>query len=1268
MAHRFKRWSLIALAFSGMGATAIITACSTINTANLFPTLNRSQKLIGFSDQNIINPDVVLKSALNDGSGVDSILRVSFGSALQKWYQANADRNISNRLKIFEENVEDEHDNLIDEKKRADRVKWPIEVQKEYDQFGGNQESWKKLKLYDRLITDFQSLIFNNISANVSLVNSSDTSVATTKENIEKTENKLKFINSNLNDVNGDFFTNLQAYLFSQWLIEENPFLLNQASFNYQSPIAGLGSIYDENAIGASNLNLSYNFPAFQDPSESGGQTNSAKLFEEFDKQLQTANSSGSSQSSAATNTRNDLLDFENKYSASKVLISKNNILSVLKTVNLSAAVIDQYHYLLNNKTELTTTTTTTTGGTSSNLNPLDKFIKSSSATTVMMKSAMTKSQEVTSDNNGFNVKSEFLKINPSLSSSGSDNSSNTQSFWKQVQALNNSSQTATIFDAVRIESNSSQAQVVTSNLLVSLSSKTTQKQQQKPVYVRGDDAIYAFHIDGGNYFLENSSPNKRNFEKQAEVLLMRFLQGQTNNFSKDNVSFSVDLFGSNSEFRSWANRNTTLKLYTALTTMLENGTSNNNGQKDVCDLAKKLLKNNTNLSETIKKQQDFNNSLSQIKSSYESYIKAANKLNNFRTDLANIEKLEQAIVDRANNYIKLQKEAKESSIGWGQPLPYKRANDGSYPSLAKFFNNNSDQSSAQTLTLKTTAAAITSDNEPTREKNNQTLKTLTTEVENKAKELVEKWKATTYSSSQYSEIITLKSSQLNDLDLDLILSLLTDSGIRTGTVANTFKNWYFKNTNSFTNNFDTSNKELKGEFSDFNDLVKQALYIRSWQNLTSKERFGYYKDLGSVNSTSTMLQMQNKAAQSHTSSSVNQTLLDLAKKAFEKELEDPNQDAEYKYMRFLQALMWLVKNGAQNYKNLLQQAIPIGTRAFVSWTVGYDKNPSATVSQKTKSSTSSANENPFNRFLQNPNYTQGSEINWFNDKQTPIQPDSLLESENTYRFTDEPFNNSVALSNKSQGSSDKKYFYGFNGLTINSNQSISTASAGLTQQFFNNYGQLITATDKAGALSQYKDKFTLWSLINKTSSDAELNAFGELLHRSVNVDTNNLSRFNSRGEPLISFDNKKKFLLNVVDRLDDLYFHKFEGYVGLSKAANTDGSNTEGYKTVQTVPLTNDSSIQTLSYVIQITNDDVNKISSNWKNNKANSLGLKKEIFMSLLIEQALDEGTQELAFLDLIRENQKQHQREHQQILVGDKRLYDILGQTLAINAKNF
>nr|WP_237711676.1 DUF3713 domain-containing protein [Mycoplasmoides genitalium] len=106
----------------------------------------------------------------------------------------------------------------------------------------------------------------------------------------------------------------------------------------------------------------------------------------------------------------------------------------------------------------------------------------------------------------------------------------------------------------------------------------------------------------------------------------------------------------------------------------------------------------------------------------------------------------------------------------------------------------------------------------------------------------------------------------------------------------------------------------------------------------------------------------------------------------------------------------------------------------------------------------------------------------------------------------------------------------------------------------------------------------------------------------------------------------------------------------------------------MQTVPLTNDSSIQTLSYVIQITNDDVNKISSNWKNNKANSLGLKKEIFMSLLIEQALDEGTQELAFLDLIRENQKQHQREHQQILVGDKRLYDILGQTLAINAKNF
>ncbi|ARI11817.1 DUF3713 domain-containing protein [Mycoplasmoides pneumoniae] len=91
------------------------------------------------------------------------------------------------------------------------------------------------------------------------------------------------------------------------------------------------------------------------------------------------------------------------------------------------------------------------------------------------------------------------------------------------------------------------------------------------------------------------------------------------------------------------------------------------------------------------------------------------------------------------------------------------------------------------------------------------------------------------------------------------------------------------------------------------------------------------------------------------------------------------------------------------------------------------------------------------------------------------------------------------------------------------------------------------------------------------------------------------------------------------------------------------------------------------MSYVIQITNEDVNKISASWKTDKNSALGLKKEIFMALLVEQALDAGTQELAFLDLVRANQVQNKRSHQQILVGDKRLYDALGQTLALSAKN-
>uniref|UniRef100_UPI001914B173 DUF3713 domain-containing protein n=1 Tax=Mycoplasmoides pneumoniae TaxID=2104 RepID=UPI001914B173 len=1137
--------------------------------------------------------------------------------------------------------------------------------------------------------------------------------------------------------------------------------------FAYQAPKDGLDSLYDQAAIGSA-LQLGYAFPAFREPNngQSQGKTtfdptpNSAQNFGDFIKAVFPEQKNGQTQQSN-TSSRTGLFDWQTKWNsngaANKLLVTKSNLRGAFKGVGLATAIIDQYEYLVGGK-KTSSLPEVKVDSNKSNQNPLDSFFMEGKDA-VAIRSIVSRAKIAMTDQTpGFKVDPAFVKVKQN---------NQTDTFYTTQRKLsggqtnggsnNSNDKHHYLQDAVRLTSSQAMAAASTgagsssgtnvggssggNSVLIPLprSAALTHTQQQvqqttstlqTPVYARGDDGTYALAIDGGDYFLAN---NKRDFTKQADILLYRYLQAKSNNFKENGVEFSLNLLESGSLFQTWAQTGLTAKLYGALVAMMGSGqgtqvkgsvqgssraasvsvqTTQQNRQQstdtqesEVVKLAKSLLKSSADLAKPFTDNPTFKKALTDIQSEYKDYLAAAGKLSEFKKDLGEVSGLQQAIIDRADKYIQLEKQAQKSAIGLGQPLPYQRASDGSYPALEKFFIPEdsaadgkvkaSESGSAALVTLKTTDSQKSTntvkqpDIKPTRENNDKKLKQLTSDVETKASSLITKWGATPQIGSQFSEIVSLKSKD-NKPQTNMILALLSDVGIKWTKILNSFKEWFFTNTNDFKNNYDSEKKELKGnEYKDFNDLVKQTLYLRSWQRLTSKEKFGYYKELGSVKaqaaqsgmvSLSSSAAVANAVASSGMQKSGDQTLLELGKKAFESELEASSSDGQYKYLRFLSTLMWLVKDGAKNYKRLLQQAITVGTRAFVSWTVSYDDTATASAAAakaqvavlKTAQATNTQSDNPFNKFVQNPDYVQGSETNWFNDKSTPIKPDSLLESESTYNFTAEPFDDKTKSQKRSTGgTTNEKHFFGFNGLTINSPQSVSTASAGLTEQIFNNFGQLVTSSDKSGALSQYKDKATLKRLIQNTNSDAELNAFGEVLHRAVNVDTSNLGRFNSSGEPLISFDNKKKFLVDVVDKLDDVYFNKFEGYVGQTKVKMSDSSSSsqgnEDYKKAKAVPLTKDSSVKTLSYVIQITNEDVNKISASWKTDKNSALGLKKEIFMALLVEQALDAGTQELAFLDLVRANQVQNKRSHQQILVGDKRLYDALGQTLALSAKN-
>lgn len=190
-------------------------------------------------------------------------------------------------------------------------------------------------------------------------------------------------------------------------------------------------------------------------------------------------------------------------------------------------------------------------------------------------------------------------------------------------------------------------------------------------------------------------------------------------------------------------------------TTQQSRQQSTDTQESEVVKLAKSLLKSSADLAKPFTDNPTFKKALTDIQSEYKDYLAAAEKLSEFKKDLGEVSGLQQAIIDRADKYIQLEKQAQKSAIGLGQPLPYQRASDGSYPALEKFFIPEdsaadgkvkaSESGSAALVTLKTTDSQKSTntvkqpDIKPTRENNDKKLKQLTSDVETKASSLITK-------------------------------------------------------------------------------------------------------------------------------------------------------------------------------------------------------------------------------------------------------------------------------------------------------------------------------------------------------------------------------------------------------------------------------------------------------------------------------------------------------------------------------------------------
>ncbi len=253
--------------------------------------------------------------------------------------------------------------------------------------------------------------------------------------------------------------------------------------------------------------------------------------------------------------------------------MTKSNLRGAFKGVGLATAIIDQYEYLVGGS-KTSSLPEVKVDSNKSNQNPLDSFFMEGKDA-VAIRSIVSRAKIAMTDQTpGFKVNPAFVKVKQSQQN---DTFYQNQRKLSGGQSGDNNSQGKHHYlqDAVRLTSSQAMAAASTgagsssgtnvggssggNSVLIPLprSAALTHTQQQvqqttstlqTPVYARGDDGTYALAIDGGDYFLAN---NKRDFTKQADILLYRYLQAKSNNFKENGVEFSLNLLESGSLFQT---------------------------------------------------------------------------------------------------------------------------------------------------------------------------------------------------------------------------------------------------------------------------------------------------------------------------------------------------------------------------------------------------------------------------------------------------------------------------------------------------------------------------------------------------------------------------------------------------------------------------------------------------------------------------------------------------------------------------------------------
>ncbi|WP_308188584.1 DUF3713 domain-containing protein [Mycoplasmoides pneumoniae] len=236
----------------------------------------------------------------------------------------------------------------------------------------GGLETWKAQKLFEQLINDFASRVFqknylaykdgNKVSSGPFLF-----------DEISKSSNwdKIVFDAGQFPEINDAFFAQIQSEVFDQWAEYTDPTVISFTTLKYSAPNQGLGQIYNQDKL-KDKLTPSYAFPFFAAADEIAGSQNvgnkrwkqlvkGEEAIEEKPKQQQDGSQTKGVQKEGLTKyvrgtDRGQVIDFPLSLSdtnETKKVVDATNIVDQLEAADLAAVLNIKLDRLGQEKDEL---------------------------------------------------------------------------------------------------------------------------------------------------------------------------------------------------------------------------------------------------------------------------------------------------------------------------------------------------------------------------------------------------------------------------------------------------------------------------------------------------------------------------------------------------------------------------------------------------------------------------------------------------------------------------------------------------------------------------------------------------------------------------------------------------------------------------------------------------------------------------------------------------------------------------------------------------